>query len=79
MKTTIQRWGNSQGIRLPKNVLEAVRWNSGETLDITIQDGQIILKRAEPAVDIRELFAGYSGDYRPQEIDWGSAKGSEVW
>ena len=42
-----------------------------DTMEITCTD--------EPAVDIRELFAGYSGDYRPQELDWGSAEGTEAW
>ena len=34
MTTTIQKWGNSQGIRLPKHILEALNWHEGEKLDI---------------------------------------------
>lgn len=26
-----------------------------------------------------ELFAGYTGDYRGEEIDWGNPIGEEVW
>ena len=35
MVTTIQKWGNSQGIRIPKYLLDAVEWNDDEQLVLT--------------------------------------------
>ena len=32
MTTTIQKWGNSQGIRIPKFLLDAVQWSDDEQL-----------------------------------------------
>ena len=29
--------------------------------------------------NIIELFADYSGDYKPTEFDWGEPVGEEVW
>lgn len=29
---TIQKWGNSQGIRIPKSILKAVNWKADEEL-----------------------------------------------
>lgn len=26
-----------------------------------------------------ELFEGYTGDYRCEEVNWGEAEGEEVW
>ncbi len=34
MTTNIQKWGNSQGIRLPKHLLEAIKWHENEEVEI---------------------------------------------
>lgn len=80
MNATIQKWGNSQGIRLPKKILEYVNMSEGEEVEITTQDEAIIIKRAGgKRQTIQELFEGYDGDYTPEEVDWGEPVGGEVW
>ena len=32
MKTTIQKWGNSQGVRIPKAILDTVEWKENEKI-----------------------------------------------
>ncbi len=42
----------------------------------------LIIKKAAPTAarkTIKELFAGYDGEYKPQEVDWGEQAGKEVW
>lgn len=36
MQTQIKEWGNSQGIRLPKEVLKSAGFTLKEVLDVTI-------------------------------------------
>ncbi|MDR1703536.1 MAG: AbrB/MazE/SpoVT family DNA-binding domain-containing protein [Clostridiales bacterium] len=80
MTATIQRWGNSQGIRLPKVLLEDLGMREGEEVNISAQDGMIIIRStAGKRQTIQELFAGYEGDYKPDEIYWGKPKGREIW
>lgn len=80
MTATIQKWGNSQGIRLPKVILENVNMSEGEEVEIITQNETILIKRAAgKRKTIQELFAGYDGDYKPEEIDWGEPVGGEVW
>ena len=79
MLTTIQKWGNSQGIRIPKNILDSLHWESQENLSITAEDNKIIIEPAKKRKNIKELFAGYTGDYAPEEIDWGEPVGKEIW
>jgi len=80
MITTIQKWGNSQGIRLPKIILENVNMKEGESVEIITYDDTIVIKRAPGnRKTIIELFAGYEGDYIPEEIDWGEPVGGEIW
>ena len=81
MTTTIQKWGNSQGIRLPKHLLEMLKWSDNEKITVIAQDDHIVIEKAEPKVrkTIMELFDGYDEGYAPEEIDWGEPVGREVW
>ena len=42
MTVTIQKWGNSQGIRIPKYILDELTWSENETVDLTVEGGKII-------------------------------------
>lgn len=81
MTTNIQKWGNSQGIRLPKYLLDSLNWSEDEEITIIAKNNSIIIEQAKPKKrpTIDELFENYSGDYQPGEIDWGEAQGQEVW
>jgi len=80
MIATIQKWGNSQGIRLPKVLLDDLNMYEGNKVEILRQDNVIIIKSAaQKRQTIQELFAGYDDDYTPEEIDWGKPAGSEIW
>lgn len=80
-KTQIQKWGNSQGIRLPKYILNDINWSENEELAIKTEDGKIILEKVYPNVkkNIKELFANFDGDYEQTDFDWGSPVGDELW
>ncbi len=81
MVTTIQKWGNSQGIRLPKHLLQAIKWRENEKISIQTKDGKIIIEQAQTTQrkNIKELFAGFQGTYESPEIDWGKPVGKEIW
>lgn len=79
MTTTIQKWGNSQGIRIPKFLLDAVRWSDSEQLVLTAVDDKIIIEKAAQRKNIIELFADFDGEYSPVEVDWGEPVGEEIW
>ena len=81
MTVNIQKWGNSQGIRIPKHMLDDLAWSETETVDISIDDGKIIIERfrAPERKNIKEHFEGFKGKYAPEDIDWGEPSGGEVW
>lgn len=77
---TIQKWGNSQGIRIPRYILDAAQFDFDETVEIDVIDGKIVIKKmAERRKTIKELFDGFDGEYKETEIDWGKPVGNEVW
>ncbi len=81
MNGTIQKWGNSQGVRLPKPILDALKWSTNDKITIKTQDNKIVIELAEPKKHktIKELFKEYDGNYVCEEIDWGGPEGREVW
>lgn len=81
MTTTIQKWGNSQGIRIPRILLEEIKWSENEQIEISIEDNKIVIEKAQKIErkNIKELFKDYEGEYEPSEIDWGEPEGKEVW
>jgi len=80
MIATIQKWGNSQGVRLPKIYLDDLNMAEGNEVEILKQDDFIIIKStARKRKTIQELFAEFDSDYTPEEVDWGEPVGREIW
>ena len=79
MTTTIQKWGNSQGIRIPKVILDTVKWNENEEIIILVENEKLIIEKANNRKNIKELFKDYKGKYEPVDIDWGETLGDEIW
>ena len=80
MTTTIQKWGNSQGIRIPKILLDTVKWKENEQIMIVVDNDKLIIEKTKNRrKNIKELFENYKGDYEPKEIDWGNPEGKEIW
>ena len=82
MLTKIQKWGNSQGVRFPKTILEEVKMFIGDEVNISVEDGKIIVEpvtRIHGRFDIKELVAQMPDDYEVEEVDWGMPVGKEEW
>ena len=85
-KTALRKWGNGQGVLIPKATVEESGIALGDYLEIEVSpDGFIVLKptghrfKRRKKVTIAELFEGYSGNYQPTEPDWGAPQGKEMW
>ncbi len=82
MVTKVQSWGNSQGLRLNRQVLEEAHISVGDEVDLVVQDGLIVIspaRRVRGRVDLRDLIARIPRNYKPQEVDWGEPVGKEIW
>jgi len=77
----LQKWGNSQGFRLPKQLLRELNWKVDDQLILSRQEDKLVIEPAHPRKrkTIKELFEGYTGTYHPQEVDWGEPVGNELW
>ncbi len=76
----VQRWGNSQGVRLPKSILDLAGIDVGDEVEINVNGGGIVVtKVARPKYDLAELVARIPKDYRAAGVDFGPPVGKEAW
>ena len=82
MVTRIQKWGNSQGLRLARQVLEDAHISVGDEVDVTTRDGMIVIapaRRIRGKQSLQELVSRIPKNYKPEEVDWGTPVGREAW
>ncbi len=82
MVTKIQKWGNSQGLRLSKALLSDAQIAVGDEVNVAVRDGTLVvtpLRRVRGGHDLRELVKRIPRRYKPEELDWGPPVGREVW
>lgn len=82
MIAKVQKWGNSQGLRLSKDLLSEAEIEVGDAVDVVVRDGNLVVKpvrRVRGGHDLRELVSRIPKDYKPEEVDWGPPVGREVW
>jgi antitoxin MazE len=82
MITTIQKWGNSQGLRLSKALLADAAINIGDAVDVTVRDGALVLtpvRRVRGGHNLRALVRRIPKGFKPGELEWGRPAGQEQW
>ena len=80
MVSKVQKWGNSQGLRLSKHVLELADIAVGDDVEIIVGDGQITVKKVpRTKYDLAELVTRIPKSYRAKEVDFGPPIGKEEW
>jgi antitoxin MazE len=80
MVVKIQRWGNSQGLRLAKHVLEDAGISVGDDVEIIVGEKEIrIVKKARPKFVLEEMIRRMPKNYRGREESFGHPVGKEEW
>ena len=80
MQTQVKAWGNSQAVRLPKEVLREAGISLDEILDVTVSNGLIMPAKSFRHKTLEERAAEYGGKLNLDgEYDWGDPVGREVW
>ena len=78
MYTTIQKWGKSQAVRIPRAILEKAELNENDRVEIKVVDGNVTSIPVKKHRTLEERIADYEGDYNCSEWDAGEQKGKEV-
>lgn len=90
MQTTIQPWGNSQGLRIPKAVLQSVGLEVNDRVELGPAEDGLMIRRVIPLKRHRTLKERLEDFYglpieqihrvNPEpEVNWGPPVGAEIW
>jgi len=82
MLAKIQKWGNSQGLRFSRSILNQAKISPGDPVDVSARAGEIIVKQVDSArgkYRLKDLLSRMPDNYQPGEVDWGRPQGKEIW
>ncbi|MCI2106914.1 MAG: AbrB/MazE/SpoVT family DNA-binding domain-containing protein [Intestinimonas sp.] len=89
MFATIQKWGNSQGLRIPKALLDGLGICENDRVELIQTSDAITIKKAAAAAHrtLEERLIAFYGKPIEEidriqgdgEIDWGKPEGQEQW
>ena len=78
---TISRWGNSQGLRFPKDVMKELHLSIGDKMKVMIENQKVVLepiKQSREKYDINDLVKKLPSDYKAYE-EFADKTGLEEW
>ena len=80
MRSSVQKWGNSLAIRIPKSFADEVHLNQGSAVDIRLVEEKLqITPIKEKQITLKQLLNDVTEDNLHNEISTGSPVGKEVW
>lgn len=78
MTVRVQRWGNSLGVRIPREIAKKSAIREGAELEVSVTRGRVVLQPLR-VPSLRQLLAALKPENRPELADWGRPVGKEVW
>lgn len=79
MEAKLQKWGNSDGIRIPSIILKSLNLKTNDRVELFQQEDKIVIKKVNSNRDLFEKkIKEYKGENLSKEFVW-DVKGKEIW
>lgn len=83
MEQTIQKWGNSLAVRIPKALARELELQNGSEVEVSTEAGALVLrprpKRVRRKYDLEEMLSRITEENMQPYISTGPPVGKEVW
>lgn len=77
-KPTVQVWGNSMAVRIPKRIAVQIRLEVGQPVDFKVVDGSVVVTpEGKPKLSLEQLLKKFDPTIHGGEIDTGRPVGAE--
>jgi len=91
--STLTKWGNGQGILIPKSLCDKLGLSVGDKVTLELDGNRIDIRpqratfKRSRNISIDAIFKDWNGAYQPPadwdsagaEVDWGKPAGKEIW
>ncbi|RLA76591.1 MAG: transcriptional regulator/antitoxin MazE [Epsilonproteobacteria bacterium] len=81
MTATISSWGNSQGLRFPKDIMKELHLSIGDKMKVLVENQKIVLepiKQPREKYNINDLIKQLPDNYKVYE-EFDNKTGLEEW
>jgi len=78
MEATVQKWGNSLGIRIPSLIVRELSLKNGSVVDINDNGNEIIIKPLRKS-RLSEMLEKINDQNKHEEIKTTGPVGNEIW
>ena len=80
MNATVQKWGNSLALRIPKTLAQDVDLHQGSVVELEAVEGNMVVKpKMERKLSLRQMVKRITKKNLHAETDWGRPMGKEIW
>lgn len=79
MTTTIKKWGNSLGVRIPQHIAQELDMTDGCHITIKLNEGVIQISKVQETDTLESLLSGITDQNQHREIFDSAPEGNEVW
>ena len=80
MEARVQKWGNSNGIRIPSSILKSLSIKTNDILNIEQQEDKIIISIPKnKKISLASRFEKYKGKNLAKDFSWDESVGKETW
>ena len=71
METRLQKWGNSNGVRIPSSMLKTLNLKSNDKVEIKNVGNKIIISKiAKEKISLKERVKVYNGSKETVDFEW---------
>jgi antitoxin MazE len=78
MQVQVARWGNSLGLRIPKDVAQRIGLRAGARVDVEAEGNRIIITPARRHYVLADLVKGMTPEAMREAFDWGPDWGRKI-
>jgi antitoxin MazE len=78
MEVQLARWGNSLGMRIPKEFANRLGLLEGAKVDVQAEGDRIVISVGRPRYRLEDLVVGMSPEAMREAFDWGPDRGREI-
>jgi len=79
IRAQIVGWGNSQALRIPRAMLDALQIREGDEVEMIVENGRLTVRPVHPKLTLEGLVAAITPENCHKEFEWGKPVGNEVW
>ena len=78
MQVRVSRWGESLGVRIPKDAALGVGLTEGSVVELSDEDGRLLLTPAAARYRLADLLKGVIPEAMRDAFEWDAPQGREI-